>query len=161
MIYQCYFAPEQKSHLFDSPLYRGFGLEPVVNPDITKNCPELADPETRIFLLDYAAFLYLWRNPPDDGDDWIGFTSYRQLDKFPTILTDKAEIEADLKTHDILGWGFYELIEGSTQKPMSIADFSEGCHPGITAYLKLVLSRFNREIPARYFTDTEGLFANY
>jgi hypothetical protein len=77
MIYQCYFDPSQQGRLFRNPPYRPFGLEPEVNSEITKNSPELELAENRLQLTEFAAMLHLWRNPPIEDDDWIGFTSYR------------------------------------------------------------------------------------
>src|SRR5438876_9898386 len=76
MIHQCYFAEPQRARLFTSPVYRGFGLYTAVNPDIARNCPELADPKNQPLLSEYGAMLHLWRNPELDPDPWIGFTSY-------------------------------------------------------------------------------------
>ncbi len=162
MIYQCYFAEGQQARLFDSPLYRGFGLEPSLNPELTRNCPELLTQQSRTALTEYAAMLHLWRNPRDT-DSWIGFTSYRQLDKFPSrfVQDDLGKILQLLHSHDILGWGFYRLRNATTGQPGSVAEISETCHPGITSFLIQLLDRFEIELPAAYFTEDVGLFANY
>src|SRR5437764_506678 len=103
MIYQCYFHPSQQARLFHHPPYRPFGLEADVTPDITRNCPELQRPAHRLHLLEFAAMLHLWRNPPDDGDDWIGFTSWRQLDKCATVFVP-GEVEAALRRCPVVTW---------------------------------------------------------
>src|SRR5260221_12024440 len=117
MIHQCYFAEPQRARLFTSPVYRGFGLYTSVNPDIARNCPELADPKNQPLLSEYAAMLHLWRNPELDPDPWIGFTSYRQLDKFPTILNTRQEIENLLAQFDVVGWGGGRLPVAPTRRP--------------------------------------------
>jgi len=162
MIYQCYFAENQRERLFKGALYRGFGLEPVVNPDLTRNCPELDTRHNRTALSEYAAMLHLWRNPLD-AEPWIGFTSYRQLDKSPTCFADRDRepIELLLRSTDILGWGFYRLVNATSGNPGSIAEISETCHPGITAFLEQLLARTRTPLPAAYFEHDIGLFANY
>lgn len=162
MIYQCYFAEGQRGRLFDGALYTGFGLEPEVNPDLARNCVELLTLGNRTALAEYAAMLHLWRNPID-LDRWIGFTSYRQLDKFPTCFEekDREPIELLLTSNDILGWGFYRLVNATSGAPGSIAEISETCHPGITAFLEQLLGRVETHLPPAYFREDVGLFANY
>jgi len=70
MIHQCYFAEAQRVRLFQTPVYCGFGLEPEVNPDLARNCPELQEARNRPLLCEYAALLHLWRNPELDPDPW-------------------------------------------------------------------------------------------
>mgnify|MGYP003149490606 CR=1 FL=1 len=163
MIYQCYFKDGQQGDIFKSALYEGFGLEPEVNESITDNCPELEDPRTRMYLTEYAAMLHLWRNPHKIKDDWIGFTSYRQLDKFPTILQpdDLANIKESLKEHDILGWGFYKLINRFTNEYETPHYLSNCCHPGIMEYAQVVMDKFDEKIPGEFYTHSVELFANY
>mgnify|MGYP003652133884 CR=1 FL=1 len=163
MIYQCYFAEGQQSSIFKSALYEGFGLEPEVNASITDNCPELEDPRVRMYLTEYAAMLHLWRNPHKIKDDWIGFTSYRQLDKFPTILQpdDLEAIKTSLQESDILGWGFYKLLDTFTQEDVTPAFLSECCHPGIMNYAQTVMEQFQEKIPKSFSETSIELFANY
>jgi hypothetical protein len=141
MIYQCYFDASQQARLFDSPLYRGFGLYKAVNPAIARNCPELADPKNQHALSEYGAMLHLWRNADLDPDPWIGFTSYRQLDKFPTVFQDRRPLEAALADADVAGWGFYQFFEAPTGRPITLAEQRERCHPGITSFLWQLLRR--------------------
>jgi hypothetical protein len=162
MIYQCYFAEAHRSRLFQLPLYSGFGLEPEVNPDIAKNCPELEDPSSRALLCEYAAMLHLWRNSfLADPHGWVGFTSYRQLDKVQTIFTDEQIIIEGLTSYDILGWGFLEFFDGPSQQPVSVAWQGEVCHPGLSEMLNRILSLTNENIPRQYLNDNVGLFCNY
>jgi FkbM family methyltransferase len=161
VIHQCYFEASQRARLFASPLYRGFGLYPAVNPDITRNCPELANPAHQPLLSEYAALLHLWRNPELDPDPWIGFTSYRQLDKFPTIVEDRQAVERALTQADILGWGFYAFTDAATGRPLTLAEQGERSHPGITSALWQLFLRCHEPMPVGYFTETSGLFCNY
>jgi len=158
MIYQCYFKKEQEKFLFDSDVYKGFGLEPEVNSSITNNVNELKDPDVRLSLTEYGAFLHIYKNDvwKYDSDDWIGFTSYRQLDKTPIIFKNK-ELFTNLlnfTSNGICGWGYYR-----TNSNASIQ--AELCHPGINKFIKDILSEFNLEIPKRFYQDKYLLFANY
>src|SRR5262249_50729223 len=141
--------------------YRGFGLYTAVNPDIGRKCPELADPAHQHALCEYGAMLHLWRNPELDTDPWIGFTSYRQLEKFPTILTDRRALEAALARADVAGWAFYEFVEAPSGRPISIAEHRERFHPGITSFLWQLLLARNETLPLDYLTSNTGLFCNY
>jgi hypothetical protein len=160
MIYQCFFKDGQQEKLFKQEPYIGFGLEPSVNPNITKNCPELDDPSVRLQLTEYACFLWHWRNPDFDKDSWIGTTSYRQLDKSHFIFSNKKIIEEYTNNNQILGWGFYFLMD-MKQHPISIAKQSEVCHPGINEFLELAMKKFGYEMPDKYYSEPIGLFANY
>src|SRR5438874_5794792 len=133
MIHQCYFAEPQRARLFTSPVYRGFGLYTAVNPDIARNCPELADPKNQPLLSEYGAMLHLWRNPELDPDPWIGFTSYRQLDKFSTVFNSREDLETLLKQCEVVGWGGYQFIDASTRQPITLAEGSERRHPGMVS----------------------------
>ena len=161
MIYQCYFAPEQKRNLFNSAVYCGFGLEPEVNPRITGNYPELEDPAVRLALSEYAAFLYLWRNPPCDGDNWIGFTSYRQSAKTPFVFRSKQQVRRALWLHDAAGWGFRKVSRLRAEPWCGAAAQSEKAHPGIMKFLEILAGEFDFELPQRFFTDRYILYANY
>src|SRR3954454_15822808 len=135
MIHQCFFAETQRSRLFPPPVYHGFGLYTDVNPQIAHNVPELEDPKNQPLLSEYAAMLNLWRNPEIDPDPWIGFTSYRQLDKFPTIFRSREDIETQLKQFDVVGWGGYQFLDAPTGRPISLAEASERMHIGIVSCL--------------------------
>lgn len=160
MIYQCYFKPGQESRLFPQEPYAGFGLVPEVNPRITENCPELADPAVRQHLSEYACFLWHWRNPGENPDDWFGTTSYRQLDKSPFIFYDP-QLPADLtRGEQVVGWGFYQMVD-RWQAPIPVALQAELCHPGINAFTEMVLRHFGHAMPAAYYAESTGLFASY
>jgi FkbM family methyltransferase len=162
MIHQCYFDPSQRARLFTSPLYRGFGLYASVNPDIDRNCPELEDPNRQVLLSEYGAMLHLWRNPECDPDPWIGFTSYRQLDKFPTIIRDRQAIESALAEYDVLGWAAYEFVDAVSGRPLTMAEQGEWGHPGITMCLWHLLMTRNEPLPPHYLTGTSGgVYCNY
>lgn len=161
MIHQLFFQEDQRSRLFAGPLYRGLCINPALYPSITHNCPELKDPRNQPLLSEYCGMLYCWRNPDVDPDPWIGFTSYRQFDKFPTVFEDRSTVEEGLHTHDIIGWGFYEFYDVETRRRVSQAEHSERCHPGIMSSLwRLLLSR-NETVPPAFLTDNLGLYCNY
>jgi hypothetical protein len=153
MIYQCYFHPSQQSRLFPHPPYRPFGLEPAVNRELTHNCPELERPEHRLQLLEFAAMLHLWRNPPADGDDWIGFTSWRQLDKCPTIFLP-GEIDAALRRCDVVAWLRLRF-------PVTIAAHADGCHPGLMGFMNRMFHDLRLGDPEAYHRTQVGIFASY
>jgi FkbM family methyltransferase len=161
MIHQCYFEESQRARLFDAPLYRGFGLYSSVNPDLVRNCPELEDPRHQPLLSEYGAMLHLWRNPERDLDPWIGFTSYRQLEKSPTILRDRQKLEHHLTQYDIVGWGMYNFVDMITGRPLTLFEESEWEHPGIMSCLLHLLMMHDQWLPPNYLTGTCGLYANY
>lgn len=160
MIYQCYFAESQRARLFNSPLYTGFGLYSNVNPQVTRNCPELTE-EVQARLSEYVAMIHLWRNPELVTDSWIGFTSYRQLDKFSTVFTSRGEIEKLLGAAEVVGWGGYRFFDGPTRRPISLAEEAERQHPGLNSSLWRMLIRGNEPMPNSYLVDNTGLFCNY
>ena len=59
MIHQCYFAEAQRPRLFQKPVYRGFGLEPEVNLELARNCPELQESRNRPLLCEYVSLTSL------------------------------------------------------------------------------------------------------
>lgn len=158
MIYQLYFRKDQESRLFKSHTYKGFGLEPEVNAKITNNCPELNNASLRLGLVEYAAFLNIYRNNVFtlDEDSWIGFTSYRQLDKSPIIFNDKKLFEHLLMStvDKFCGWGFYKVRHNASIQ-------AEICHPNINSFIEQTLNYFSIKIPDRFYTDKYILFANY
>lgn len=158
MIYQCYFKKEQEDRLFKTDIYAPFGLEPEVNESITLNCPELSSAKNRLNFTEYAAFLYFYRNGVNclDSDWWIGFTSYRQLDKAPVIFSNKPLFENILGkvAGGIGGWGYYKTNSSAKGQ----ADY---CHPGLYSFIVDVFRDLNLKIPERFYTDKYLLFANY
>ncbi|MCE9562619.1 MAG: hypothetical protein K8U57_11270 [Planctomycetes bacterium] len=154
MIYQFYFAADQHTRLFNLPLYRGFGLEPEVNSAIARRCPELATAAARLQLVEFGGMLHLWRNPPDDGHDWIGFTSYRQTDKTPITFDCAREIEHLLGWWDAVAW-LPIRFHGS------LAEQAECGHPGILAFLERVLVAQGKILPAVLGRLNHGYFASY
>lgn len=161
MIYQCYFDPSQISRLFRHEPYVGFGLYSTVNPSIAKNCPELVDPAVQAQLSEYAAMLHHWRNPHLDGDDWIGFTSYRQLEKFPLEFQSKSQVQELLSRNHIVAWGGYRFFKDSDRSPLMMAAHGESAHPGITNSLCRLLDLAGESIPLEYLAMNQGLYCNY
>jgi hypothetical protein len=163
MIHQCYFASSQQPALFDpaSGVYRPFGLEPEVNPQITRNCTELEDPKVRIALVEYGAMLHHWRNPHEDTDPWIGFTSYRHRDKSPVVFTAPQQVEQALASADILGWCGHRFQDTQTGRPVTLAEQAERSHPGIVSFLYRLLLMRNERMPDAFLVANAGLFANF
>lgn len=161
MIYQCYHASEQEKSLFNTSVYCGFGLEPSVNPNLTRNCLELEDPAVRRALTEYGAMLHLWRNPPRDGDDWIGFTSYRQLKKTPLIFRSRGQVARMLWGRKLAGWGAHKVGPCRFAGFQGAAAQAERAHPGIMALLARVADLFHFEISDRFSTDRHVLYCNY
>jgi len=157
MIYQCYFKEDQKDKLFNSELYKPFGLEPEVNPDIVKNCPELENSSVRLNLAEYSAFLNIYKNGVDtlDKDFWIGFTSYRQFDKSPVVFHSRKVFETCLMmSNGFGGWGFYRVTTSPSEQ-------AELCHPNINKFIVDVLAQFRISVPPRFYQDKVALFCNY
>ena len=166
MIYQCYARPEDKKHLFKGGPYKGFGLEPEVNPRLFENCPELEDPEIRLGLTEYACFLWHWRNK-ENPDGWFGSTSFRQVEKgFHAKFESKDEVNHYLQQYPILGWGEYKIYgdfveEGGAKRSISLGMQAEACHPGINDFILEAFTAHGLKIPDTWATKTHGFFANY
>jgi len=158
MIYQCYPKKENQKNLFQSDPYVGFGLEPDVNEDLFLNCPELEDPFVRMQLTEYACFLWHWRN--DEGDDWFGTTSHRQLEKFPFKFDSKEQVDALIKDHGVVAWGEYNLLN-RFGVPISLKRQTQACHPGLNEYMEKVLSDHGYKLPVKWGSEISGFFANY
>lgn len=155
-VYQCYTKPEQRPLLFRGRPYVPIGLEPEVNPEITRNCRELESAADRLALSEYGAMLWLWRNGPIDSDGWVGFTSWRQLDKVPVRFRPRCveRIAAWLESYDVLGWYFIE-------HPTTLAQQAEAAHPGIHGFLTTLMESAGMQVPQGYLTERRGLMANY
>jgi hypothetical protein len=156
MIKQCYF--KQGQPLFEEEPYVGFGLEPEVNDKLFQNCPELESFFNRQQLTEYASYLWHWRNGMDS--EWIGSTSYRQLDKFNHKFKSISEIEELLENNVILAWGEYEL-KNKLGLPISLKTQAKVCHPGLNEFMDPLFSMFNLEFPREWSFKTSGFFANY
>ncbi len=154
MIYQFYFAKNQENRLFKNPIYKSFGLTAEVNENI-KNIPILLDKAINKALVEFGGMLYLWQFPPDDNDDWIGFTSYRQLDKTWTIFHDANVIKTLLDKFDFITW--LNLWHGG----MSVMGYAEQEHPGINGYLQRSLWAVKTHMPHKIFTIERGCYASY
>jgi hypothetical protein len=160
MIYQCYFKEEQRAILFEQEPYQEFGLEPVVNPLLLEACPELSDPTTRIALCEYAAFLYLWRRLENERDDWIGFTSYRQLDKSHVVFGSKADVAHQLAEVDLLAWHGCAVGNVRSRRLRGTAAQSELGH-GLHKFTLDMLRPFGIKLPKAYQTAPVAPYASY
>lgn len=136
----------------------GFGVEPEVNETLFNNCPELESKFNRLQLTEYASYLWHWRN--ETKLDWIGSTSYRQLDKFKHKFKTVEEVETLLKDHDIVAWGEY-ILRNKFGMPMSLKTQAKICHPGLNEFMLMIFSKFNLEFPAEWGVRCTGFFANY
>lgn len=139
MIYQLYPNKKLKNELF-SNYYSSLCLDCLDKEYL----PELK--------MEYSGMLYLWKNKLDN-DNWIGFTSYRQLEKSRFILNNQNCILLNkLNEFDILCW--YCLYR-------NLAHQAEKYHSDIIYNLQLLLDHFNEQIPEIFFTKTLGCYANY
>lgn len=160
MIYQCYFREEHQAKLLAAEPYRGFGLEPELNQSLLQVCPELASQETRIALCEYAAFLYCWRQLGDDADDWIGFTSYRQLDKSDVVFRSKQDVLKELRGIDMLAWHGCSVGNVRSRRLRGTAAQSELGH-GLHKFTLDMLRPFGIRLPKEYQTAPIAPYANY
>lgn len=160
MIYQCYFRADQVDRLFAHEPYEAFGLEPELNPRLLERCPELEDPAIRTALCEYAAFLSLWRRDVLE-DGWIGFTSYRQLEKSDVVFRSRAQVEDLLRRHDLIGWHVWSVGHLRFGGLTGAAAQAEWAHPFIHRFTVQTLADFELEIPAGYFSLDRLPFANY
>ena len=160
MIYQCYFQSDQEPRLFSQGPYRGFGLEPDVNPSLLQTCPELSDSTTRVALCEYAAFLYWSRHLEGDGDDWIGFTSYRQLDKSNVVFESKESVEQQLRGVDMLAWHGCSVGNVRSRRLRGTAAQSELGH-GMHKFTLDMLRPFRIKLPKAYQTAAIAPYASY
>ena len=161
MIHQCYFLPDQLSLVFRGEPYSPFGLEPRVNAEITKNCPELESADTRMALAEYGAMLHLWRNPELDTDNWIGFTSYRQLTKSAVEFQSKHQVDTLLARGDYVSWYLWWLGDFKHDGLTGAAAQGEANHPGLHAFIVDMLGAFSIDVPATYSSAPFAPFANY
>jgi hypothetical protein len=160
VIYQCYFRRDQETKLFAHEPYRGFGLEPDVNERLLSKCPELAEATTRTALCEYSAFLYWWRSLADDTDDWIGFTSYRQLDKSNVVFESKADVENQLRDVDMLAWHGCAVGSVRSRRLRGTAAQSELGH-GLHKFTLDMLRPFGIKLPKAYQTAAIAPYASY
>lgn len=160
MIYQCYFRKDQEARLFTQEPYRGFGLEPELNPTLLEVCPELSEASTRVALCEYAAFLYCWRTLDRDGDNWIGFTSYRQLDKSDVVFDTKESIERQLANVDVIAWHGCSVGNVRSRRLRGTAAQSELGH-GMHKFTLDMLRPFGIKLPRAYQTATIAPYASY
>jgi hypothetical protein len=160
VIYQCYFRRDQQPKLFSAGPYRGFGLEPDVNENLLRICPELADASTRLALCEYAAFLYFSRRLDEDSDEWIGFTSYRQLDKSHVVFESKLQVEALLEGVDMLAWHGCAVGSIRSRRLSGTAAQSELGH-GMHKFTLDMLRPFGIRLPKAYQTAPIAPYASY
>ena len=111
----------------------------------------MADELNRYALSEYAAMLYFWRHPHCAREDWIGFTSYRQMEKVRFVF-EHAHLK-QLRYCDILTWRWLDVG--------NVAAHAEESHPGITAAVLRTLGHFGLRLPCDWHSSQAGVFANY
>lgn len=147
--------------MFRHDPYLGFGLEPALNPQLLERCPELNDPGTRLALCEYAAFLNLWRRQTPDQDGWIGFTSYRQLDKSDVVFQSKSQVAELLGRYDLVGWHVWSVRHMRINGLTAAAAQAEWAHRGLHAFTLQILADFGFTLPEGYFSIDRVPYANY
>jgi hypothetical protein len=157
MIYQAFYHPEQEEFLFDNRYYTPVCLQPeqLSTPpsfDI-RNTPPLGESGIRQQLCEFAAMLAVWRQRPHP-DEWVGFTSWRQLQKGFAFVFGPEDLRRTLNGETII-WGLRTLNE-------TLHQHAERCHPGMTGALSILLRDVHQErLPETYFTECQGPFCNY
>lgn len=161
MIYQCFFRNEHRARLFDAEPYASLGLEPDVNERLCEVSPELSDAATRLQLVEYGGFLHLWRRIQDNPHDWIGFTSWRQLDKSPVVFQTIAEVEAALEGVDYIAWAPWDVGQLQHGWLRGLAAHSEISHPHMHSFIVELLRDAGEVLPRAYSHDRIVPYANY
>jgi hypothetical protein len=152
VIYQCHPNDNRFTESF-GPLYRTFSLDRLANLNLLMRAPELLTEENRYALSEYAAMLHFWRNPDRRPDNWIGFTSYRQMEKVHFTL--QPQHLDGLREYDILTWGWL------TVQTRNIGAHAEAYHPGIVATMARLLGHFGLAFPPEWSNCASAVFANY
>ncbi len=112
-------------------------------------------------LAEYGAMLHLWRNPSLDTDDWIGFTSYRQIAKSAIGFQSKHDIQAHLTRGDYVSWYVWWLGDFKHRELTGAAAQAEANHPGLHLFIRDMLGAFSIDIPPSYSSAAFVPFANY
>ncbi len=105
--------------------------------------------------------LHHWRNPTFDPDPWIGFTSYRQLDKSPAVFGTGDEVEAALSGADLVAWSVWDVSQVRTGWLRGVAAQSELSSPRLHSFTVDVLRAFSITLPQTYYEGFDIVFANY
>ncbi len=105
--------------------------------------------------------LHIWRNPDRHTEPWIGFTSYRQLEKTPVVFSGVAEVERLLAGGDYLSWYVWDLAGVNYGGLTGLAGHSEANHPGIHDFIVDVLTEAGIEVSSRFYLERFVPYANY
>ncbi|MGF1583135.1 MAG: FkbM family methyltransferase [Gemmataceae bacterium] len=160
MIHLCYFDESQRSGVVTNPVYQRFGLSTSVNPNLTRNCPELHSPETQRLLAEYAAMLHLWRNPEVDPDPWIGFNAHTRPENTIPVFESREAVQEALSQCDIVGWRTCQFFDETGKKPVTLAEQSEWAHhSSLMGMWKLLMMR-GETLPPQFLTQNVGVFGN-
>tara|TARA_R110002111_G_scaffold229327_4_gene290569 strand:+ start:6464 stop:8065 length:1602 start_codon:yes stop_codon:yes gene_type:complete len=87
---------------------------------------------------------HLWRNPPEDQHDWIGFTTDEKQDGSKNSCFSAAEIELLLERNNILSGSTFCSNQG-------VATQTEKDYAGITSLMLSIFAEMNDKIPGIYF----------
>lgn len=159
MIYQCFYREQQRPRLFNTECYQGFGLEPKLNPTLFSNCPELEIQANRKTLNEYACFLWFFRNQ-SSLDSHFGTTSFRQLSKSKSVFKDINKLKDNCGTSNIVTWNLSKNLDSSGY-PIPVSLATEVFHPYLNSYISFVFDRFGYEIPEKWYSQSECIYANY
>jgi hypothetical protein len=138
MIHQCYFDDWQLGRMFATPVYQPFRLTPE-----------------RTDLCEFEAMLAIWRYGQACGHDWVGFTSWRQLDKSTRQFESLQQIAELLGDRDGIGWHYVDF-------GTSLANQAEDYHHGIMDFLsKITRLRTGVDLTDALRKTNAGFFASY
>jgi hypothetical protein len=150
MIYQTYHDPQTRNKLFPNEPYTGFDLMALgLNPVEQKQ------------LCEYAALRHFYNHPEQNADSWIGFTSINQ--RTPQRFNNREEVEVVFRQGvSVVVWGWHQFYDAVRGCPLTMADASERCHPGINAVLGNLLRAAGLDgLPPFYTQSNQGPFCNY
>lgn len=161
MIYQCFFRDDQRERLFLTSAYAPLGIEPAVNDQLCVNCPELGSEAVRLQLTEYGGFLFMWRNMQINPHDWIGFTSWRQLDKSDVVFESAEAVAAALADVDYVAWAPWDVSRVQHGWLRGTAAHSEISHPHLHSFIVEMFRETNEAMPRAYSHASVVPYANY
>jgi hypothetical protein len=115
---------------------------------------------------EYCGMIYAWYDT-NNINDWIGFTSCRQINKgfYKTVDLNNAEISDVLQNYDIITWGWLcnnDKRFASSKAITSLFDQAEFFHRGIMTLMNVALIHFNEKLLLDLFMNNScGIFCNY
>lgn len=172
MIYQGYYAPNQRAKLFSRSCYTGLGMTVALTPDLADYVPELADPAIQSHACEFGGLLYLARKGPakmGDIHDFVGHTSWRQTDKgCHFVFRDTAQVEERMKRapDKVLSWRLITNGNNRTNgEPLLVHQQAEEWHRGFNCYMIRMAdscpASISRADLYHYFTATQWVYCSY